>query len=67
MSDFTLTPDDQQSALWRRLRTHLQDQLDACRLRNDAPLSLEQTAALRGQITALKAILNLSAAGETQD
>jgi hypothetical protein len=58
--EFSLTEGDKQSSLWLRLRSHLLDRLDRARRRNDDPNQAEQaTAALRGEIRCLKAIIAL--------
>lgn len=55
-----LTPHEQQSAVWIKLRDHLTERLDALRKNNDGDLTPEQTAKLRGRIAALREILALS-------
>lgn len=60
---FGLTETDKASATWLRLKTHLQDRLDTARVRNDHGQTEAETAALRGEIKTLKALLSL---GEDQ-
>lgn len=56
---FELTPGEQSSALWLKLKSHLEKRLSDARCRNDFAMTSEQTAALRGQIAELKAFLSL--------
>ena len=50
---------DFSSREWRQVKKWTEEQLDAARLKNDADLPAEQTAALRGEIRAWKRILGL--------
>lgn len=60
MTEFQLTDGERSHPLWCRLRAHLQDQLAALRLRNDdASMTEPATAALRGRIASLKAVIAL--------
>ncbi len=60
IADFELTTNDKTSGLWLRLTAHLEARLAALRVRNDnAALSDIETAALRGEIRALKTLLRL--------
>lgn len=60
MADFTLTRDDRATGLWTRLRGHLEEKLATARVKNDdETLTEQQTAALRGRINCLKALLAL--------
>ncbi len=53
-------PSDRQSALWQRLKAHLEARLAYLRAKNDsAKLSGDDTAKLRGQIAEVKALLTL--------
>ena len=54
-----LTQEDFKNPTWQRLSDHLQTHLDMARQQNDKHLSAEETAALRGRISALKELLNL--------
>lgn len=47
------------SPLWIALKDHLTERLALLRGKNDAPLSVEETARLRGQIAEIKYILGL--------
>lgn len=62
MTDFQLTEHDKSTALWVRLKAHLQDQLGDLRNRNDALLTEPETASLRGEIRCLKRLIALDAA-----
>ena len=56
----TFTDDDRQSPTWKRLRAHIETQIAALREKNDSEsLTPEKTAALRGEIKALKKLLAL--------
>lgn len=60
MDAFELTAGEKSHPLWARLKSHLQDQLGAMRVRNDdQTLTDAQTAALRGRIAAFKQVLAL--------
>lgn len=59
-----LTEHDLHSELWQKMLPYLAARLALLRRKNDAQLTPEQTAALRGQITEVK---NLLAAGIPQD
>lgn len=58
---FELTEQDKSTGLWVRLKAHLESRLAAARIRNDAVLTEPETAALRGEIKALKALIRLDA------
>lgn len=62
MTDFTLTEQDKSTGLWLRLKAHMEDRLADARKRNDALLSEPETAALRGEIKTLKALIRLDVA-----
>ncbi len=55
----TLTEIEKQSAVWIKLRDHMNERLEAMRCQNDGDLSLEQTIKLRGRIACLKELLSL--------
>lgn len=57
--DFKLTVAESNSALWAKLRDHMTTRLDKHRRRNDAKLSIEDTASERGAIAELKVLLEL--------
>ena len=59
MTDFDLTNSDKASSLWLRLCAHFEDRLSDARRRNVNLLSEAETAALRGEIRALKRIIAL--------
>jgi hypothetical protein len=61
-----LTEGDKLSAVWQKLEPYLNDRLDACRKQNDGDLSPEQTAKLRGRISAYREILSLQNADSVQ-
>jgi len=54
-----LVQEDFKNQTWQRLSDHLETQLAMARQQNDRHLSAEETAALRGRISALKELLNL--------
>lgn len=57
---FELTESDKASALWMRLKTYFEDRIDGARKRNDdTTLSEAGTAALRGEIRTLIALMRL--------
>lgn len=55
----TLTEQDKQSSLWRKLKDRAEHDLDALRKRNDAPNDEVTTALLRGRIHQIKELLAL--------
>jgi hypothetical protein len=57
--DFTLSENDKAQGLWLRLRAHLEDRLADARKRNDAALTVFETASLRGEIACLKKLIAL--------
>lgn len=60
MSDFKLTAGEAHSALWKRLKEHMEERLAAHRAKNDATaLDPIQTAAVRGAIKELKVLLGM--------
>lgn len=58
-NDFTLSDGERHHPLWVRLSAHLTQKVNNLRAQNDGPLSQDQTATMRGQINALKAIIAL--------
>ena len=56
---FKLTAEERQSLLWRRLKTHLDEELFLCRVKNDSPHSADETATIRGEINMIKRILSV--------
>lgn len=61
MTEFQLSEQDKATSLWVRLLSHFEDRLALARIRNDAPLTEAETAVLRGEIKALKALIRLNA------
>lgn len=60
VESFELSDGEKMHPLWTRLKAHLETQLQSIRARNDsAKLTEADTAALRGQISALKALIAL--------
>lgn len=55
---------EKDSALWQKLEAHLKETLESLRSQNDADLSAEATAKLRGRIATVKTMLAL---GESQE
>lgn len=51
------------SAVWVKLKEHIEDRLDLHRKKNDADLSSDETARLRGRIAELKYLLDLDNPG----
>lgn len=49
-----LTLEERHSALWTKLKEHMQQQIDLLRLKNDGALDEVTTASIRGEIRALK-------------
>ncbi len=54
-----LTHEERTSALWKKLRDHLEKRLDAHRKENDGNLDERKTARLRGRIAEAKYLLSL--------
>lgn len=54
-----LTHVEAQSALWLKLKKHLEERLDVLRAKNDGDLDTTETARLRGRIAALKELIAL--------
>jgi hypothetical protein len=59
MSSQTFNITDRQSTTWHKVMEHCTARIDELRKRNDAPLSEQETASIRGEIKALKAIVSL--------
>lgn len=59
MTDRVLEPGDRQSAVWLKLKKHLEAELQRLRVKNDGNLDEKRTAILRGRIGEIKAILAL--------
>jgi hypothetical protein len=60
---FTLTAEDRQSSLWRRLEMHLIERLASARRRNDHPMPETNTASIRGEIKILSELIKLGKPG----
>lgn len=54
-----LTPSEVNTPVWHKLERYLRRRLEAARERNDGPLTADETAAVRGEIKALKGLLAL--------
>lgn len=48
------------SETWFELENYYKERLDLLRLKNDSPLSIEETERLRGQIFEIKNLLSFS-------
>ena len=55
-----LAAHERTNPLWIRLEQHMRDQLADLRQMNDAPMTPERTADLRGRIAQLKELLALA-------
>jgi hypothetical protein len=55
-----LTQQDRGSATWQKVERYLDDQITKMRAKNDADLSPDKTARLRGYIACLKAVKSLN-------
>lgn len=56
---FYLEPHEAQTALWKKLKSHYEEQLDLMRKQNDGALDDIQTAMIRGRIAEVKKFLAL--------
>jgi hypothetical protein len=54
-----LTPQDRQSAVWKKIAAHLDERLAALRVKNDGPHDAIQTAKIRGAIAEVIALQKL--------
>jgi hypothetical protein len=59
-SDFTLTNQERDSALWKRLNAHLESRIDMMRRQNDTSLTETETERLRGRIAFAKELQALN-------
>jgi GTP1/Obg family GTP-binding protein len=59
MSKFILNEAESQTALWQKIKKHLEQRLETARNKNDGDLNEVETAKLRGRITELKSFLAL--------
>lgn len=64
---FQLTPSEQQSDLWRKLKTELTKRLQTHREANDSQLAPDMTARLRGHIECLREIISIGDEPPTLD
>lgn len=55
----TLTPGEQQSPVWQKLKAHYEERLHILRAENDAAMPEVRTANQRGRIAEIKALLQL--------
>lgn len=56
---FELTPEELNSALWKKLRAHYENKLNITRRVNDQHNSIEETANCRGRLFTQKELLRL--------
>lgn len=56
---FSLTDGERGTDLWRRLAEYMTARRDRLRIKNDSPLSPEETANVRGEIAALTSLIRL--------
>jgi hypothetical protein len=56
----TLTDQERESPLWKRLRAHYEKRLTSLRSQNDDPSSEHDTARRRGRIHEVKTLLSLN-------
>lgn len=54
-----ITPQERDTALWRKVRKHIEERIVSLRARNDKDRSERETAVLRGAIGELKSILSI--------
>ena len=57
---FSLTPEERNSALWKKLELHIQERMDMFRKQNDMTMPEVETAKLRGKIAFAKELIALS-------
>jgi len=55
---FKLTAIEKEAVIWKRMEKEITDMLTAARVRNDGPLTADQTAKVRGEIAVCKTILD---------
>ena len=58
---FELTPQERDSALWKKLKEHYEGKLSVRRLQNDGDKDEIETSRLRGRIAEIKELLGLDA------
>lgn len=59
VTPFELSQGERSHPLWTRLKRQFEDMLAARRKKNDGPLNQFDTAALRGEIKILRALIDL--------
>jgi hypothetical protein len=59
MSKLFIEPHEAKTALWIKIKAHMESRLDVARKQNDSNLDAVQTANMRGRITELKSFLAL--------
>ncbi|HYN54395.1 MAG TPA: hypothetical protein VES38_06795 [Methylotenera sp.] len=59
MSKLILNSAEAQTALWIKIKAHLESRLDLCRLQNDGDSDAVHTAKMRGRILEIKSFLAL--------
>lgn len=57
---FELSRNEKDSALWKKLSSHISKRLQEMRSQNDVSISIEETERLRGRIAFAKELLDLS-------
>lgn len=63
--DFILTEEEKRSALWQRLSSHLDNELQRLRESNDRHQSENETALTRGRIRQLKVLMDIDREADT--
>lgn len=58
---FKLNKMEADSALWKKLRAHIQERLDVARRQNDQSMTQDETERLRGKIATYKEMLAMEA------
>jgi len=59
IDDFRLTPSERMQPVWQKLEAYLNHRLERARRLNDQPHPEADTARLRGEIKALKGLIDL--------
>ena len=59
MDKLLLNAAEKNNLLWKKLKSHYEEKLEACRKQNDGELDPIQTAKLRGRIVEIKSFLAL--------
>jgi len=66
-SPFMLSPEERLSVVWSKLKAHINEQIEFCRIQNDKALTSEETSNLRGRIAAYKQLLRAEQDSTYQD